>query len=74
MGVEAEDARTLNVIWRKPVSTYDISACEALVASVILIYSRFLCVYFDPKNYNGKSSVMPKKQPGPGHVNFVIYG
>jgi len=25
--------KTVDVIWRKPVSTYAISACEALVAS-----------------------------------------
>jgi len=26
--------KTVDVIWQKPVSTYAISACEALVASV----------------------------------------
>ena len=28
----------MNVIWRKPVSTYAINACEALLASVNVFY------------------------------------
>jgi len=32
--IQGHEDRRYTVIWRKPVSTYAISACEALVASV----------------------------------------
>jgi len=53
--------KIMDVIWRKPVSTYAISACEALVASVnsvnctVLSYhrdgTRLVLVVLDYNNY-----------------------
>ena len=36
--------KIVDVIWRKPVSTYAISACDALVASVNSVKTRVVMI------------------------------